>query len=446
MKKTHFMLHKHIFLFAIWLVACGGDGSSNVQTVSSSTTIDGSTRLYGLNFGPYLEGQDPNMDPRVDEAQLLAGMEIIRPHTQWIRTYGSTAGLEKSGKIARSLDLKAALGAWISRDLNANENELENLLIAAKAGEADMLIVGSEVLLRRDISPEKLIDYIKRVKQEVPSTPITYADRHDILFLHPAVIEAIDVVFVNYYPYWEGVELDIAVAGIHQWHKEVKQAANGKPVIISETGWPSDGRQVGPSVASLENANFYFLNFVSWARANGVKYFYFEAFDEDWKVKEEGPQGAHWEILDKFGNLKPGMERVLSGETMQDNWSKVTIPGGPGTPAIEFTHVPAISSFDDLEGRTLHLRPASYKVAVYIFVPRASGWWTKPYFDRPLSQINIDGSWRSDITTGGIDQTATKIAAFLLPNGIVAPKAAGSATLPSMIEEIAVAKVQVIRD
>jgi len=109
-------------------------------------------------------------------------------------------------------------------------------------------------------------------------------------------------------------------------------------IIVSETGWPSCGNQVGDAVPSPENASFYFLNFVSWARANNVPYFYFEAFDESWKAVYEGPQGACWGIWDKDGNLKPGMQDVFDGKVMQDNWSSTAIPGSLGSPCIGFTY------------------------------------------------------------------------------------------------------------
>lgn len=111
---------------------------------------------------------------------------------------------------------------------------------------------------------------------------------------------------MNYYLYWEGRKINYVVAYVHKWHKQIMDVANGKEVIISETGWPSCGKRIGDAIPSPENAGFYFLNFVSWARANNVKYFYFEAFDECWKAGYEGPQGACWEIWNKYGNMKPG--------------------------------------------------------------------------------------------------------------------------------------------
>jgi hypothetical protein len=111
-------------------------------------------------------------------------------------------------------------------------------------------------------------------------------------------------------------------------------------------------------------------------------------------------------------------------------------------PAIEFTYVPPYGSFENLQGRVACVEPASYKVAVYIYV---SGWWTKPYWAWPLTTIRGDGTWTTDITTGGTDQLATKIAAFLVPNGYNPPLMSGGQTLPAELFDNAVAYVMVDR-
>ena len=303
-----------VFLLFIssFLCQCGGNGSG-VPPQQNHTPV----KIHGLDFSPYIDGQDPNLGSYVDQDQLMARMKIVAPYTRWIRAFGCTNGLEKSGAIAHSLGLKAALGAWISADLEANEREIENLVTAAKAGEADMLIVGSEVLLRGDLAESAVIEYIERVRQEAPGLPVGYADVYGVMLSHPKILEASDVVLVNYYPYWEGIRIDLALAAIHAWHTQVTAAAGSKEVIVSETGWPSDGNTVGSAVPSSQNAAFFFLNFVSWARANDVDYFYFEALDETWKSDYEGPQGAHWGVWDKDGILKPGMEAVFNGETIR---------------------------------------------------------------------------------------------------------------------------------
>lgn len=118
-------------------------------------------------------------------------------------------------------------------------------------------------------------------------------------------------------------------------------------------------------------------------------------------------------------------------------------------PAIEFTYVPPYGNEKDLLRGQVHcVEPADYKVAVYIYVPRSIPccWWTKPYWDWPLTTIRSDGSWTCDVTTGGIDQLATKIIAFLVPNGYDPPLMSGGQTLPSELYENAVAYVEVERE
>ena len=56
------------------------------QTVAQKT--------YGLNFGPYLNGADPNLNAQITTAQIQSLMATIAPYTTWIRSYGSTHGLE----------------------------------------------------------------------------------------------------------------------------------------------------------------------------------------------------------------------------------------------------------------------------------------------------------------------------------------------------------------
>lgn len=116
------------------------------------------------------------------------------------------------------------------------------------------------------------------------------------------------------------------------------------------------------------------------------------------------------------------------------------------SPLIEFTYVPTKNSFDDLRGRISCAIPANYKVAVYIYV---SGWWNKPTWNEPLTPISADGIFVTDITTDSntppTDPTATKIAAFLVPNGYIPPQMAGEQSLPTELFDNSVAQVTVDR-
>jgi hypothetical protein len=83
-------------------------------------------------------------------------------------------------------------------------------------------------------------------------------------------------------------------------------------------------------------------------------------------------------------------------------------------------------------------------VAVYIKV--SGGWWTKPYFSTPITTINCDGTWTCVITTGGTDQLATDIAAFLIPLTYSPPLAVGLASLAAELYTNSLAYVKKPRE
>lgn len=269
-------------------------------------------RVYGLNFSPYMDGQDPNWGSQISEEQLRERMRIVARYTEWVRTFAVNHGLERSGRIARTFGLKIALGAWLGPDQAANDQEITTLIQLANANEADILVVGSEVLLRGDLTEDQLIDYINQVRQAVPGIPVTTADTYAVLLAHPRVMDAVDVEFANFYPFWEGIPVNQAVATLDAQYQQVQAAAHGKDVWVSETGWPSAGTPVGGAVPSPENAAFYFNSFEAWARAGNHPTAYFEAFDETWKERYEGDVGSHWGVWDKNGYMKPGMEQVFN--------------------------------------------------------------------------------------------------------------------------------------
>jgi len=101
---------------------------------------------------------------------------------------------------------------------------------------------------------------------------------------------------------------------------------------------------------------------------------------------------------------------------------------------FQFIDVPEYGSFDNLRGQAGRFSPGKHMVAVYIKVEDV--WWTKPTYALPLTQIDADGFWTCDITTGGNDEYATEIAAFLLPKDINAPVCGPCYDLPDISESV----------
>lgn len=261
-------------------------------------------RIHGISFSPYIDGQGPGSQLPLE--QIRERMSIIQPHVRWVRSFSCTEGNEAIPAIAHENGLKTLVGAWLEADLEKNEIELANVIAVARAGQADIVAVGNEVLLRGDLSEDQLINYIQRVKQAVPEVEVSYVDAYFKFVDHPRVTAACDLVLANCYPFWEGCSAKYSLLYMKDMYRRAVEAANGKKVIISETGWPNIGTPTGAALPSYTNAIRYFLNTCQWAEEEGIEIFYFSAFDEAWKVEDEGDVGAYWGLWDKDGRLKYG--------------------------------------------------------------------------------------------------------------------------------------------
>ncbi len=258
--------------------------------------------VHGFCFSLYEEGQKPG--GQVSEDQIRRRLAILRPHTNWIRSFSCTEGNEWIPLIARDMGFETLVGAWLGSDPDKNREELAALVRLARQGLVDIAAVGNEVLYRDDLSEAQLLRHIKEVKAQIPDTPVGYVDAYYEFVERPALVQACDLVLCNCYPYWEDTAFEHALAHMQYMHRLAVEAADGKPVIITETGWPSQGEGKDAARPSADNAMDYFILTQLWARAAQIETFYFSSFDEAWKVDAEGDVGAYWGIWDCKGALK----------------------------------------------------------------------------------------------------------------------------------------------
>ena len=71
-------------------------------------------------------------------------------------------------------------------------------------------------MYRKDLSEDELLDFIAKVKQEIPSNiPVGYVDAYYEFTIKPRITEACDVILTNCYPYWEGSDNGLFI-GSHE--------------------------------------------------------------------------------------------------------------------------------------------------------------------------------------------------------------------------------------
>tara|TARA_B100001939_G_scaffold50388_1_gene39621 strand:- start:98 stop:988 length:891 start_codon:yes stop_codon:yes gene_type:complete len=254
-------------------------------------------KIHGICFSVYDENQKPGDD--ISDEQILKKLEIIKPHVKWIRTFSCSDENMRIPILAKELGFKTLVGAWLGKDLDKNQIEVDKLIELCNDGYIDVAAVGNEVMYRKDLSEEKLIEYIKYVKSKIKTeVPVGYVDAYYEFSSRPSITDACDVILTNCYPYWEGCNIDYSLIYMKQMFYHARDVANGKRIIITETGWPSKGSSLRGADPSNKNFLKYFINAQKWSSEEEIEMFYFSSFDESWKINSEGDVGAFWGIWD----------------------------------------------------------------------------------------------------------------------------------------------------
>ncbi|MDP3994942.1 MAG: glycosyl hydrolase family 17 protein [bacterium] len=254
--------------------------------------------VRGICYSPYRNGQNPDTGPHPDENEFRKDIPLLASISNAIRLYGTENNLEKIPGIIQENEpnLKINAGAWLGKDREANERQLSNLVtLVQNYPGIDSVTVGNEVLLRQDLSEAELIVYIRRVK-DVVACPVTTAETWWEWKNHRNLAAEADFVLAHFFPYWEPIPIPInqAVPFVKEKYLELKSKYSDKKIVVGETGWPSAGESRGPAVPSVDNQRRFVNELLIWTQTERVDFYYFDAFDENWKKKYEGEVGGHW--------------------------------------------------------------------------------------------------------------------------------------------------------
>lgn len=261
--------------------------------------------MKGITYSPMRRDFDPGNSSPPTQDQIEDDLKLLAGKAYAVRTYSALDGLEFVPELADKYDLNVTMGAWIDADLDKNRREIESLIELSNQNSPTIvrLLVGNEVLLRKDIAPDQLIAYIREVKART-WRPVSTSETWDMWLAHPELAEEVDFIALHILPYWEGLSIDAAVDYVFYRFNAMREAFPNKPIIITEVGWPSDGQPFKNATASLANQAQFLRQFLNRATEQKITYYVIEAFDQPWKVELEGSAGAYWGIFNADRELK----------------------------------------------------------------------------------------------------------------------------------------------
>ncbi len=255
-------------------------------------------KIQGFSFSPYRGEQTPIKHQLPSVEEIDQDLALLEGKTHAVRSYSMEGSLAEIPRLAAARGINVALGAWIDKDKETNDKQLDRLVEVYKQYHKNIVrvIVSNEAVLRKDITVDEAIGYLKRVKSQVWA-PVSLAEPWHIWLQYPELAKHVDFITIHLLPYWEGIPSDQAVQYCVDRYEDIRRAFPDKPVVIGEVGWPSSGRIRQGAIASPANEATFLRRFLDVAGKNGYTYYIMEAFDQRWKGLElEGAAGAYWGV------------------------------------------------------------------------------------------------------------------------------------------------------
>jgi glucan endo-1,3-beta-D-glucosidase len=240
----------------------------------------------GFNYGS--TGRDQAaFEGEFNAAKNLVGSSFTSARLYTMIQDGTTNTPISAIPAAINTQTSLLLGLWASAGDAQFQNEIAALNAAiSQYGTAftDLIAgisVGSEDLYRitdlgiasnagTGATAETLVNYIGQVRNAIAGSgaagkPVGHVDTYNVWSNSSGwaagLIGAVDFLGMDGYPYYETTKANsIANANATFWddYSATAAVAQGKPVWITETGWPVSGATLNEAVASVDNAKIYY--------------------------------------------------------------------------------------------------------------------------------------------------------------------------------------------
>ncbi|CAG8514834.1 9163_t:CDS:2 [Ambispora gerdemannii] len=274
--------------------------------------------FYGINYGPILA-----LFPWCTNTlgDTIEDLKVLSQLTNRLRLYGMDCNMLNFTVQAidlLKLDMTVVPTVWVDGNettYTRQYNDLFNNLDQHGISRIEGVSVGNEAIFRKQVTIDNLnsriADVRNKIKAKYPNanTPVFTSDIGSNV--DKAFVAGSDVIFANVHPYFGGVSVNIGATWTFDFFQnfDVKPAAEaGKPAVISEIGWPTNGTSERDAVASVDNLQTFLDTYVCTANTKQTKYYYFEAFDTPWKKAYFTVLEGSWGLFNPDRSFKPGIK------------------------------------------------------------------------------------------------------------------------------------------
>lgn len=283
-----------------------------------------SPRLYGVNYS-LKKGPDWDPDRCKNRDQVAADLRQLKDEvTDRVRLFSmgdcDTAAIVLS--LASEMELQVWLGLWVGPDQGGFNEERQKLLDLMSDDDTYNfsnvlgIHVSSEAIYRGEITVDQAIELRNTIRADVDQAgwteiPVTVCDIIDTNLVHPE-LSLLDssVTTFNMFPFWERT-INITNAKDYMAYRvamiESQIQSADQQIIITETGWADAGSNPDANQADPVSMAKWMRDFVCLTNERGWQYFWFDAYDSDWRRVQENMTNdveGHFGKLDKSWEIR----------------------------------------------------------------------------------------------------------------------------------------------
>ncbi len=272
----------------------------------------------GISYGPYRDGQGPDLGEPTKE-QVAEDLRILAADGwQMIRLYGTEPFARKTCEVIHEekLPLKVMLGAWVATEKDNPQRQKENQGQVQRAiqlaNEFPDIVVAVSIANESQVfwsfhkvEQATLIHYIRQTRGQIKQ-PVTVAD--DFLYWtneeSKKVAAELDLIVTHSYALWHSKQLAEAMDFTKEKYQDVRKMHPDKLIVIGENGWATDKSATGDQstrikgVVGEDEQKQFFDAYIPWLQSEKIPYFYFSAFDENWKGGSDPHEvEKHWGLF-----------------------------------------------------------------------------------------------------------------------------------------------------
>lgn len=272
--------------------------SSEIQALMNNKNLH---KVFpGMDYTP-LNGQYPaclTLPP--SQNNITRDMAVMSQLTSAVRLYGTDCNqtemvIESIKRLNIQKSMKVWIGVWLGNNDTTNQRQLSQMYDSLDKHKSEIslfkgIIIGNEVLFRKDLTETELITQVTSVKNNLTAKginlPIATSDLGDNWT--KTMADKVDIVMSNVHPFFAGVVAEKAAGWTWDFwtgHDVVLTKDNStKQQIIAEVGWPSGGgndcgettctSSTQGSIAGVDEMNRFMSDWICPSMKNGTEYFW----------------------------------------------------------------------------------------------------------------------------------------------------------------------------